>query len=226
MNMNNMMGGMNGGSNDSAASGSSSNQPMNWSKLGEMTGWQLALGQIELSGMMGMMAQNAPKQEEPDEAIPARPWFLLCLLLPIVGLVVAGLHLAKVLNSSVLVKSLLAVGAVGLVISLLAFGVNIEDDLEAYEKQKTQQERSQDAMNTVLRTETGGYLWAVVILNACLILIALLPSLLPMKEIRLPSISVNPPAPTGPPADPGPPAQPNPPSSADPPCHEGQSRKP
>jgi len=161
-------------------------------QIGEASGWQLAKG--DMTSIQPDMSSSMPgvkvtKKEgddgkDPSESIDARPWFILGLIVPIALLGVGVLGLAGKMPSG---GALIVLGAIGMVVMLLAFNVDYADevtaDMEKQQKEsagpsggegqtvpmaagmeKAMQQQMQSQMAGQIKTEATGIVWASLVL--------------------------------------------------------------
>jgi hypothetical protein len=140
-------------------------------EVASASGLQLAMGDISPAGMM--KEQEAP-EKDPGEKVDARPWFWLGLLVPL-GLLGVGLMGAKgSMQPTAAGRSLIVLGAVGLVIVILAAAtVDYAEMMESSDKTPTQpagrgpqgpmgtmmQQQMEAQMKEAVKTEGTGILW-------------------------------------------------------------------
>ena len=164
-------------------------------QIGEANGWQLTKG--DMTSIQPDMSSSMPgvkvtKDEGGDgkdasESINARPWFILGLIVPIVLLGVGALGLTGKMSSSGAGKALIVLGAIGMVVMLLAANVDYSDevaaDMEKSQKESAEPEggegeadplsagmekamgdQMQSQMAGQIQTESTGIVWACLVL--------------------------------------------------------------
>lgn len=157
-------------------------------KQGSASGWQLTVGQ---------MTMEIEQEEKPK----ARPWFIVCLILPVVLLVVGAMAVTGRLPSAGAGKVLLVLGVVGLIMMIVAANVNYSDAIKDYVQGGGRTES--------METGTTGILWVSLVLyilvGACGAANLFLPRLAAAPTAAAPTAAA-----PSPPAEPPPPAQPPP----------------
>ena len=164
-------------------------------QIGEANGWQLTKG--DMTSIQPDMSSSMPgvkvtKDEGGDgkdasESINARPWFILGLIVPIALLAVGALGLAGKMPASGAGKALIVLGAIGMVVMLLAANVDYADevaaDMEKSQKESAEpeggegetdpmaagmeeamQQQMESQMAGQIQTEATGIVWASLVL--------------------------------------------------------------
>lgn len=183
-------------------------------KVGSASGWQLTVGQ---------MTMEKEQEEKPDseDGPKARPWFILCLILPVALLTVGAMAVTGRWPSAGAGKVLLVLGVVGLIMMILAANVDYSHEInEQMQKEQAakppppsgvqpgmeamgEQVAGEVAMKGI-ETRTRGILWVSLVLyilvGACGAANLFLPRL-----VGAPTAAASPPAqppPAQPPAEP------------------------
>jgi hypothetical protein len=163
-------------------------------QIGEASGWQMTKG--DMTSIQPDMSSSMPgvkvtKDEgddakDPSESINARPWFILGLIVPIALLGVGVLGLTSKMPTG---GALVVLGAIGMVVMLLAANVDYSDevlaDMEKQEQakkaaaepasgdeadpfsagmEKAMGDTMQSQMAGQIQTESTGIVWACLAL--------------------------------------------------------------
>lgn len=192
-------------------------------EVGSASGWQLSVGNWSPEGPMAGQEEKDEEKKSPD----ARPWFILCLILPVVLLIVGGMAAAGRMPSLDTGKVMIVLGAVGLLMMILAANVEYSDEMEE-QMQKDQAaqpapppgaptgmegmgEQMAKQMTEVIQTKPTGILWGSLVLYvlvaACGIAGLVLPKLMAATAAAQP-----------PPAQPAQQPPPQPPPAPEPPA--------
>lgn len=112
-------------------------------KLGSASGLQLASGKMteekvfdESDSGVGIVKTDEGKKESLSDAIKARPWFFLCLVIPIALLLIGVMGLVGRLSPGGASGALIVLGVVGLIMMILASSVDYSDEIVAKQKQE------------------------------------------------------------------------------------------
>ena len=108
-------------------------------KLGEASGWQIALGRMTGYDKQGKPSTDPDNNKKLNDPIRPRPWFLLALAAPLVIAVVALAAALGRIGHSQPGWLLTVLGLVGLAIVLLAFTVDYSYDVHQQEKDETRE---------------------------------------------------------------------------------------
>lgn len=117
-------------------------------RVAEASGWELTTGSISPSSQMEQQAANAGESDEkddPSDDIDARPWFAMGLVVPAL-LVLAG---AGILGGSRNGGVILILGALGLVVMILATQVDYATDLTQNAQKDKQPEAGPSTQNEI-----------------------------------------------------------------------------
>lgn len=164
-------------------------------KVGSASGWQLSIGDWSPKGPMAAQDEKDEDKKSPD----ARPWFILCLILPVALLLVGGMAAAGRMPSLGAGKVMIVLGIVGLLMMILAANVDYADEMkEQMQKDQAAQpapppgdappgmegmgEQMAKQMTEVIETKPTGILWGSLVLYvlvaACGVAVLLLPKLM------------------------------------------------
>ena len=198
-------------------------------KIGSATGLQLAAGKMteeKPSGDFGMTLTPPPeetKKEPISTAIKARPWFFLCLVLPVAALLVGLLREIGRMPACAAGGGLILLGVLGLVMMIMAGSVNYSDEIMAKQKEdqarkpvatsepnlppiagelsKSMESQMEQQMKEALNTEPTGAVWTCLVLYILLMLCGAANLLLPKARALLAAQAPpQPPPPASPPA--------------------------
>ena len=192
-------------------------------KVADASGWQLVTGNVTPEEMPG----QEKDKDDPAESIKARPWFILCLIIPIAALLV-GLQAVKGgVTAGGAGKALLVLGVIGLVMMIAAASVNYADDVEADMKAKQADQpkpppseappgmgaamedmgkQMSEQVGAAIKTEPTGVLWLSLVLYILLGACGVANLMLPKTALAAPAATPAPPTQQPPPPQ-EPPAQ-------------------
>lgn len=184
-------------------------------KVASATGLQLSLGKITREenpgGMKGAVKPDEPKAEKKDEKDPAaRPWFLLCLLLPAMLMAVGVFGSLGRLSGAVAGLAIVGLAIVGLIMACLATGVDYGKEMMNDQPAKVKNTDGTDAdgmgqamgqamgkmmaEKSPIQTQATGALVTTIVFYSLLIAIGALNLVLPTALRALAKATAPPPA--------------------------------
>lgn len=117
-------------------------------KIGQASGWQLAVGTMTASDEdedgNSNVTTDPNKLQETIESITARPLFYLGLIAPIVLLALGAMTMMGSISGALASRGMIVVGIVGVLVFILAMMVDYTDDFIEAERTKTREKMTEE----------------------------------------------------------------------------------